>query len=266
MTPALARFELTPYRQRIALALLTAAMAVSLAFALAGLTWRLAGHAGTGAITVPPTPRPVPVPDIAPALALAPFGRAAVDDVAQPTTLALQLRGLVYAQPQSLAAAFISANGEQAKPFKVGDALLSATIEGIQPKRVLLRNGGRVEFLAFPDPFAPVGGAAPATAAAPTPSAAPSQASGSPPTPQPQPSASDVMARLDARPVSGGYQVGTNAPPGLRPGDVLRSVNGGALTSPEAARDALIRAQQTGSAQVQITRDGRPVTITVPIR
>jgi general secretion pathway protein C len=264
MTPALARFELTPYRQRIALALLTAAVVVSLAFALAGLTWRLAGHAGTGAITVPPTARPVPVPDIAPALALAPFGRAAPGDAAQPTTLALQLRGLIYAQPQSLAAAFISVNGEQARPFKVGGALLSATIEGIEPKRVLLRNGGRIEFLTFPDPFAPAGGTA--AAPAPTPNAPPSQATAAPAPPPPQPSPADVMARFDARPVSGGYQVGANAPPGLRPGDVLRSVNGGALNSPDAAREALARAQQAGTAQVLITRDGKPVTITVPIR
>jgi general secretion pathway protein C len=269
MTSALARFELTPYRQRIALALLTGAVVISLAFALAGLTWRLAGHAGTGAITVPPTARPVPVPDIAPALALAPFGRTAPGDAAQATTLALQLRGLVYAQPQSLAAAFISANGETAKPYRVGDAVLSASIESIEPRRVLLRNGGRVEFLAFPDPFATPGAAPTLVAGAPNPNAPPSQAAPSPPPPPVQanvPSPADVMARFDARPVSGGYQVGDNAPVGLRPGDVLRSVNGGALTSPEAARDALTRAQQAGTAQVQITRDGKPVTLTVPIR
>ena len=267
MTPLLARFELTPYRQRIALNLLTGAVAVSVAFALAGLTWRLAGHAGTGAITVPPSARPVLVPDLAPAIALAPFGRAAPGDAAQPTGLALQLRGLIYAQPQSLASAFISPNGEQARPFKVGDAVLTATIEGIERNRVLLRNGGRVEFLAFPDPFAPAGGAAPAGAG---PGPAPITTATQPPAPPPvaatAPSPSDVLAGFDARPVPGGYQVGDNAPVGLRAGDVLQRVNGGALTSPEAARDAIARAQASGTAQVQIMRDGKPVTLTVPIR
>jgi general secretion pathway protein C len=259
VTALLSRFELTPYRQRVALTLFAGAMVVSVAFALAGLTWRLAGHAGTGAITVPPAQRVSPVPDLAPALALAPFGRAAAGEGAQPTGLALQLRGLVYAQPQSLAAAFISESGAQPKPFRVGDAVQSATIEAIERHRVLLRNGGRLEALAFPDPFAkatptPVPGAATVAQPAPVASVAPA------------PTTPDLLARLDARPVSGGLQIGENAPPGLRAGDVVQRVNGGALTSPDAAREALARAQAAGSAQVQILRDGKPVTLTVPIR
>ena len=264
MNSLLARFELTPYRQRIALNLFAGAVAVSVASALAGLTWRLAGHAGTGAIIVPPAARPVVVPDLAPAIALAPFGRAAPSDAAQPTGLALQLRGLIYAQPQSLASAFISPNGEQARPFRVGDAVLSATIESIERHRVLLRNGGRMEFLAFPDPFGPPGGAASTNVAGG--SSVPTTAPPPPPVAATAPSPNDVLARFDARQVSGGFQVGENAPAGLRPGDVLQRVNGGALTSPEAARDAILRAQTLGSAQVQIMRDGKPVTLTVPIR
>jgi type II secretion system protein I len=42
-----------PRQARTTLDLLTGAVVVSVAFALAGLTWRIAGHAGTGAITVP---------------------------------------------------------------------------------------------------------------------------------------------------------------------------------------------------------------------
>ena len=44
---------LTPRQARIGLNLFTGAMVVSVAVALAGLTWRIAGHAGAGAITVP---------------------------------------------------------------------------------------------------------------------------------------------------------------------------------------------------------------------
>jgi general secretion pathway protein C len=74
------------------------------------------------------------------------------------------------------------------------------------------------------------------------------------------------MARFDARPVSGGYQVGGNAPPGMQAGDVLQSVNGTKLGSPDAARDAFARAQTAGTAQIQILRDGKNLTLTVPIR
>ena len=44
---------LTPRQLRTALDLLAAAVVISVALALAGLTWRLAGNAGTGAITAP---------------------------------------------------------------------------------------------------------------------------------------------------------------------------------------------------------------------
>ena len=50
MTPSL---SLTPRQARTALDILTGLVVISVAFALAGLTWRLAGHAGTGAISVP---------------------------------------------------------------------------------------------------------------------------------------------------------------------------------------------------------------------
>jgi general secretion pathway protein C len=67
--------SLTPRQARTALDVLTGLVVISIAFALAGLTWRLAGHAGTGAITVPSgRSGPAVAPDIAPAIALAPFG------------------------------------------------------------------------------------------------------------------------------------------------------------------------------------------------
>lgn len=273
---ALRRFEMTPYRMRIAFNLFTGFVIVTVAFALAGLTWRLAGHAGTGAITVPSSSRPVPVPDLAPALALAPFGRGVATDAAQPTTLTVELKGIVFARPESLSSAFIAANGEAAKPFKVGDAILSATVETIRMNRVLLRNGGRVEFLAFPDPFAKAQAAAatPANIATGRPPGAlpPMRPSTAPPplasipSPNGTPTTADLMAKFDARPVSGGYQVGANAPTGMQPGDVLQTVNGTTLGNPDMARDAFAKAQTAGTAQIQILRDGKNLTLTVPIR
>ena len=265
---AIRRFDLTPYRQRVALDLLTGFVVVTVAVALAGLTWRMAGHAGVGAITVPRTARPVPVADLAPAVALAPFGRAVAADAAQPTALALQLKGIVFARPERLSTAFIIANNEVARPFHVGDAVAGATVEAIQVNRVLLRNGGRLEFLAFPDPFAtpgaPTGGSIAGSAAPP-----PSRAVAPPLPPAPPPAAagaSALMSRFDARPVSGGLQVGSNPPPGMQAGDVLQSVNGAALGSADAARDAFVSAQANGTAQIQILRGGKRITMTVPTR
>ena len=269
---ALNRFDFGPERIRTALTLLTTALVViSVAFALAGLTWRLAGHAGTGAITVPATSRVAPPPDLAPALALAPFGRAAANaEGAPPTSLPLELKGLVFAQPTSLATAFIAAGAT--KSYAVGDVVAGATIEAIQVKRVLLRNAGRVESLAFPDPLASATPAPPTAtgraagvAPPPAPSTAPPPLA-SIPAPNAAPAAGAFMQKFDARPVTGGYQVGANAPAGLQPGDVVQLVNGAQLGNPDVARDAFAKAQQEGNAQIQILRDGKRITLTVPIR
>jgi general secretion pathway protein C len=62
------------------------------------------------------------------------------------------------------------------------------------------------------------------------------------------------------------WRVGASAPPGLRPGDVIAPINGAPVTNQASAATALAAAQASGSAQVQITRDGKPVTLTVPTR
>lgn len=259
----LRRFDLTPYRMKQAVDLLTGLVVVSIAVALAHLTWRLAGNADVGAITVPAVRSAPAVPDLTPALALAPFGRAGADgEGATPTTLQLTLKGIVFARPATLSIAYIAAGTEAPKPLKVGETVAGATISAIQVTRVLLNNGGRAEFLAFPDPFA-TPGAPPAGAPAPAPGSNPIAA---PPPPPAGPSPEAVLQRLDAQPVSGGYRIGANAPPGLRQGDVLHQLNGAALTSPDAARAAIAGAQASGTASIQILRDGKPVTVTVPIR
>ncbi|UUL83939.1 type II secretion system protein N [Sphingomonas qomolangmaensis] len=253
---------ITPRQSKLAIDLFTAGMVASVAWALAGLTWRIAGHAGQGAITVPSGTRPVSVaPDIAPALALAPFGKAAQVAAAQATGLQIALKGVVFAVPASFSVAYISNAGEAAKPFRIGDGIGGATIEGIQRDRVLLNNAGRTEFLAFPDPAA---GPAPAPGAPPAPGAAPAAA---PPAPAPAPqAAASLLQRFDATPTEGGYAVGQNAPPGMQPGDVVQSVNGQALGRGPADQAAFAAAARSGSAQIQVVRDGKPVTLTVPLR
>ncbi len=149
----MAALLLTPRQVRIGLNLFTGAMVVSVAVALAGLTWRIAGHAGTGAITVPSgSSGPAAAPDIAAAVELAPFGKPSASGTGQATSLSLELKGVIAASPAELSTAFISVSGQPPKTYKVGDNIEGATIQTILPDRVILANGGRDEFLAFPDP------------------------------------------------------------------------------------------------------------------
>ncbi len=133
---------------------LAAAAIVSVAFALAGLVWRLAGHADTGAITVPSEARARAVTvDSGPAVAWAPFGSPTAADATAPTGIQAVLKGVVFARPAGLSISFVSIGNEAAKPYKVGDALAGAQLTEIRRDRIILNNGGRLEYLAFPDPF-----------------------------------------------------------------------------------------------------------------
>jgi general secretion pathway protein C len=262
MTPA---FALTPRQARTGLDLLTGLVVISVAIALAGLTWRIAGHAGTGAVTVPSgSSGPAVAPDIAPALALAPFGKPALADAGQATALPLELKGVIAASPPELSTAFIAVNGQPPKPFRIGENAGGGTIQSILRDRVILANGGRTEYLAFPDPtLSPEDRAA---AAAQPAAAAPGTAPLTAPAPPAPPSTANVLQRFDASPVSGGYRIGANGPPGMVAGDVIESVNGTPLNDPAAAQGAFAAAQASGSAQIQILRDGKRLTLAVPLR
>lgn len=254
------RLPALPSRQaRTALDIFAAAVIVSVAIALAGLTWRIAGHASTGAVTVPSGARPVATGiDLTPALAFAPFGKGAITDATQRTALPLKLRGVFAAVPAALSVAYIEVGGEAAKPFRVGEAPGGGTIEGILRDRVILRVDGRIEYLAFPDPTL--------TAEQQTAAAAPPAQPAAQGTPSSNAVALPSALISGLSPVPGGVQIGAGAPPGLQQGDVITSVNGRAINTQAQAASALAAAQSLGSAQVQITRDGKPVTLTIPTR
>lgn len=257
--------DLSPRQARTVLDIATAAVVISVAIALAGLTWRIAGHASSGAVTVPSGARSAAVPaDVTAALAFAPFGKGAVTDASQATGLPLKLKGVFAASPAELSVAYIEVGGEPAKAFRVGEAPGGGTIEGILRDRVLLRVGGRVEYLAFPDPTLTVEQQA-AAAAQPAPQQTAATAPAVPPS---SPNAVALSSALvsSLTPVPGGVQIGAGAPPGLQQGDVVTSVNGRAINTQAQAANALAAAQSLGSVQIQITRDGKPVTLTVPTR
>lgn len=143
------RFPLTARQQNLLLGGLTALLVASIAIALANLSWLSGGHANTGAVVAPAPTRLSTAPvDLGPAQKLQPFGAAAPGQDVQPTALPLQLRGIIGPT------AFIATGAEPARAYRVGEQLSGVTLDSIGRDRVFLRNAGRVEYLAFRDPFA----------------------------------------------------------------------------------------------------------------
>jgi general secretion pathway protein C len=147
-----------------------------------------------------------------------------------------------------------------------------ATIQSILRDRVILAIGGRSEYLAFPDPtLSPEQRQAAQNQAAQTPQPgqpgiAPAPGAPPPAAMPPAAGAAAILQRFDASPVNGGFRIGDNGPPGMVAGDVIQSLNGTSLGDPAAANAAFASAQASGTAQIQILRDGKRLTLTVPLR
>lgn len=279
---------------------------VSLAFALANLTWRLVGwDDGRDRVAVADVLSPLgasggPDPDVARIIGLAPFGGAAGGSDLQASTLGLVLKGIMLAYPAEASSALIAGADGAAVAYGVGASVAgSAVIESIEIDRVILRVGDRRELLAFPEPIV---GADPAptmttpgagiTITTPSPPAVASQsaeaaaalASASPiataaaaeqaarPT-QPAAAAAPApsAASLGVEATASGYRIGPNPSQelrrfGLQPGDVIETLNGQAVGSATTDRQLFERAVQSGGARVEVVRDGRRLTLTIPLR
>ncbi|WP_372707492.1 type II secretion system protein N [Brevundimonas sp.] len=281
------------------LRLVSLCVVVSLALGLARLTWRVVGwDDGRQAVWTPAALPSLGGPsggNLATILAYAPFGGGAggagglaVD------SLGLVLKGIVYQASGAGSAALIAAGDGLVQTFVVGQAPVgSVVIESIQNDHVVLSSGGRREILALPKPTGGAGsvvGTVPAPASAPvsTPSASPASeaalASSSPVattvaratsqrTAQPAVASSPAMSAsaLGVSSTPQGYVVGADSAPqliraGLRPGDVIKSLNGQALGNPATDQQVFERAAAVGRARVEIIRDNRTVTLTIPLR
>ncbi len=275
---------------------------VSLALGFARLTWRLVGwDDGRVAVWTPITLPPVGGPtggDLVSILTWAPFGGGIADANGIPVSnLGLVLKGVVYAAGGG-STALISSGEGPVQIFGIGESPVgNAVIEDIEVDRVILSVGGQREALLLPHPAGalPAGTAgASSQAATPAVTAAPSStpagqaaaanasstgtATGSAARSalavrplQPAPSASAAVSTLGVTPSADGYVIGPDSAPqllraGLRAGDVIKSVNGQALG--DAARDqqTLQRAAAGGRARVEVVREGRTLTLTVPLR
>ncbi len=274
---------MTPRQASRAADIFTALVIASVAISLGVTTWHLLGASSAKPASAPVAAAPGGPVDIAPALALAPFGQPDASS-APPTSLALQLRGIILADPASASSALIAPTGGQPVAYGVGQSVPGgATIEAIAFDTVLLRTNGRLERLDLPRISA--NGQAPAAAAPPPPGAVPatgpSDGSGSQPlqafTPgSPSPGAPaggplSLLDRLGAAPVGGAYRVGTSPSPeardaGLLPGDVIERINGMPATAVAADRQLLAQIMAAGPAQVEVVRGGKRVTFSFALR
>lgn len=146
------------------------------------------------------------------------------------------------------------------------------TLSAVAPDHVMLSRGGAPFRLDFPDIASGAASAAPATAAQPA-ATAPEPASAEGVVVDPQ----RLIAQAGLRPriqglgikgliVSASGDGGELRNAGLRSGDVILSVNGAALNSPQAL--AALRGQlaDAPSAQIQFERDGQVRSTTVRTR
>ncbi|WP_404712122.1 type II secretion system protein N [Sphingomonas sp. MMS24-J13] len=243
---------MTPRQARIGADIFTGLVVVSVGVALAGLTWRLLGDPGTRFGASPVAARPTPPVDIAPLIALAPFG-AAPGTSMQASDQPLTLRGILLAEPRSASTVLISVGDAAPIAFGMGQAVGGATIDSIAIDHVVLLSGGARTMLGFPRA---TGGAAPVSTPPVT-------------TPAP-PSSAPLLDSLGA--VASGAGLAVNNPnaamrmAGLLPGDQIVAINGAPaleLTRNPALLQPIVAA---GSARIDIVRAGQKLTLSVPIR
>jgi type II secretory pathway component PulC len=127
---------------------------ISVAAALANLTWRLAGDAeGPSAINaameafVPPAP----APDISGMINLPPFGRVMAGTAMVSAPAGLTLHGVLMTNPPTQSSAIIASGGREANSYRLGDAVGAGMIlDAISVDYVVLRLGAQYFMLYFP--------------------------------------------------------------------------------------------------------------------
>lgn len=146
---------MTPREIRFGMDGLTGIVIVSVAAALASLTWRLAGASGSDssvAAAMDAYVPPAPPPDISAMIDLPPFGRTVVAGAAS-ADMGLVLQGVLLANPAPASSALIAAAaGQASESYRIGDPLPNgAILERIGIDYVILRQANQFFTLYFPD-------------------------------------------------------------------------------------------------------------------
>lgn len=216
------------------------------------------------------------------------------------TRLSLQLLGTFSTRDEKRAGAVIAERGRDGELYRVGAAVPGgATLEKVESDRVLLRRRGQLETLRFEVlaltsastdeagmSAAPDGGGADMATGFRRLRDRMSQPQGQPAGPAPggadlvnrlqedlRTNPEGVMAELGLAPAGsgGGYVVGsgTNAEVmramGLRPGDVILSVNGSPLGDAGSDAQLVDQVKASGEARVEIRRGSQTFTVNYPL-
>jgi len=211
------------------------------------------------------------------------------------TRLQLELKGVFLARTEQggPSGAIIAARDQAGQLYRVGDTLPgNARLAAVFANRVLLRRSGSLEALRFDDEALAAGfvstGPAPATAsqAAPAreaPSAPVEDAAGDTLRARMQryehrleEAPAETLSELGVEPVESasgsGYRLGSKVPEaalarmGLRPGDVVLSVNGEPLGDPGSDRQRLSQVLEEGAARLEIQRGDRRFFVTTRLK
>lgn len=278
--------SLHPRQQRLA------ALAV-IAFAVLALGWTAARHLPAVLLGEQASPTPEQAPDgngpeIPESRSLAEyplFGRSAdegqVTVTAPFTELALTLRGTLAAPVPEQALAIIADADGRERSFRVGDELPGgATLERVEPGRVLIRFQGRREALPLRKPDEP--GAPGRGGRAGTGDRRHAGAAGdrSPGLGELRSAFLDDPAafaeRISLQPVqengeivgmrvAAGMSEALMAQFGLRASDVITEVNGVPLDGMERRQEIVRQLRQADRLQLTLVRDGRSRQLTVPL-
>ncbi len=200
-------------------------------------------------------------------------------DIVRPIAeMGLSLKGTI-AGPREIARAIIEDQKEQ-KSYRIGDEIKGAVLLAIYRNKIIMDVGGQEQMLVIEDVETKPGAAAVASAGAQRAARPPRGA----PTPAQDSGLTNVMKNLDeyigkARVVpyfKGGEPYGFRVSNlssdamiyelGVRSGDIIRSVNGISIRTPEDAFKAYQQFQNEASVQVELERNGVPTTVTVPLR
>lgn len=146
---------MTPREIRFGLDGLTGIAVVSVAAALALLTWTIAGYSSTASPVsaaagayLPPSP----APDLTALVNLPPFGRATTAPASVAAGSDLVLHGILLTTPVAASTVLIASPGQDPVSYPIGGVLPNGgTIDSIGEDFVLLRSGDRYLTLYFPD-------------------------------------------------------------------------------------------------------------------
>jgi len=171
------------------------------------------------------------------------------------SSLGLILKGTI-AGPKELARAIIEENKEQ-RIYKIGDLLKGGVIQAIFRNQIIVSAGGRSQMLVMDYRDTSQGGARVASASAPKNNQGASVSA--------QPYQGQEQSRSQGFRVSGAgvgsrlYQLG------MRPGDIIRSINGVPVNSQGDAALATRNMKGASSLTFEVERGGAMVTVNVPL-